>query len=135
MKTLRDHMPKREFRRFVIVGALGFCVDGGLLTILMKYGYDVIPARCCSFFVAVSVTWLLNRIWTFDTGKLVSIRREYIYYFGTQVMGAAINLSIFFALIGIYPLLRDTPLIPLAFGAAVSLGFNYLVSKVFVFRG
>jgi putative flippase GtrA len=131
---MRDYIPKRAFRRFVVVGGLGFCVDGGLLTILMVYGWDVIPARCCSFFLAVSATWILNRFWTFDSVKRISFLMEYAYYFGTQVLGAAINLSIFFVLIWTYPLLRDTPLIPLAFGATVSLGFNYFVSKLFVFK-
>lgn len=134
MIILRKYLLAREFRRFVVVGGLGFCVDGGLLTLLMKDGWDVIPARCCSFLFAVSATWLLNRLWTFSSGKLISIRREYTYYFGTQVLGAVINLSIFFVLIELYPTLRDTPLIPLAFGATVSLAFNYVVSKRIVFK-
>lgn len=131
---LREYLLGREFRRFVVVGGLGFCVDGGLLTILMWYGWDVIPARCCSFLFAVSTTWLLNRLWTFSSGALVSIRREYAYYFGTQMLGAVINLTIFFILIELYPVFRDTPLIPLAFGATVSLAFNYVVSKRIVFK-
>lgn len=131
---MREYIPKRAFLRFVVVGGLGFCVDGGLLTILMAYSWEVIPARCFSFFLAVSATWILNRFWTFDSVKRKSIRMEYAYYFGTQILGAAINLSIFFVLIGAYPVLRDTPLIPLAFGATVSIGFNYFVSKLFVFN-
>lgn len=131
---VRGYLPRRDFRRFVVVGGLGFCVDGGLLTILMRYGWDIIPARSCSFLLAVSVTWLFNRLWTFDSGKRISMRRQYVYYFGTQVSGAIINLSIFFMLINIYPALRYTPLIPLAVGAAVSLVFNYMVSKTIVFK-
>jgi putative flippase GtrA len=125
---------RREFLRFVMVGGLGFCIDSGLLTFLMSYGWDVFASRLCSFSVAVSATWLLNRLWTFNSGKLISLRREYAYYLGVQVLGAGINLSIFFILIWAYPVLRNTPLIPLAFGAIVSLASNYLVSKLWIFK-
>jgi putative flippase GtrA len=64
-----------------------------------------------------------------------NIGREYANYFGTQVLGAIINLSIFFGLIGLLPDLREVAIVPLAFGAAVSLLFNYLVSKHYVFAG
>lgn len=134
MIIVREFLFGRELRRFVVVGGIGFCIDGGLLTILMKFDWDVIPARSLTFLLAVSSTWLLNRLWTFNSEKLISIRREYVYYFGTQVLGAIINLSIFFVLIRIYPVFRDTPLIPLAFGAAVSLVFNYIMSKIIIFK-
>jgi putative flippase GtrA len=64
----------------------------------------------------------------------MSIHRELIYYSATQIFGALINLSIFFILIKFHPDFRSTPLIPLAFGAAASLIFNYLVSKNFIFN-
>lgn len=134
MTIVSKYILGREFRCFLVVGGLGFCVDGGLLTILMRYGWDVILARSCSFLLAVSATWLLNRLWTFDSGKLISIRREYAFYFSAQMLGATINLSIFFILIRVYPAFRDIPLIPFAFGAAVSLAFNYIVSKRIVFK-
>jgi putative flippase GtrA len=116
-----------------VAGVIGFCLDGGLLTILLRQGWDVIPSRLLSFSAAVSATWLLNRLWTFARRNVGNIGREYANYFGTQVLGAIINLSIFFALIGLLPDLREVAIVPLAFGAAVSLAFNYLVSKHYVF--
>lgn len=134
MITAQKFLFRHELCRFIVVGGIGFCIDGGLLTILLKFGWDVISARSLSFLLAVSATWLLNRLWTFKFKKIISIHREYVYYFGTQALGAIINLSIFFVLIKIYPLFRDAPLIPLAFGAAVSLVFNYTASKITVFK-
>jgi hypothetical protein len=32
-----------ESRRFGLVGGFGFCVDDGLLTTVMKHGWDVMP--------------------------------------------------------------------------------------------
>ena len=124
----------RELHRFVVVGGIGFCIDGGLLTILMKFDWGVIPARSLSFLLAVCATWLLNRLGTFKFKKSMSTHMEYVCYFGIQVLGALINFSIFFVLIKIYPLFRDTPLIPLAFGAVVSLAFNYTALKITIFK-
>lgn len=129
-----QYLTERQFHRFMVVGGFGFCVDGGLLTLLMQNDWSIISARSCSFSFAVSTTWLLNRLWTFDSGKRISARKEYSYYFITQILGALINLSIFFSLINLYPALRNIPLLPLAFGATVSMAFNYLVSKKIVFK-
>ncbi|WP_158603842.1 GtrA family protein [Acidovorax sp. 94] len=134
MNLLRKYLITRDFSRFVVVGGLGFCIDAGLLTILIEDNLDVMLARSCSFFVAVSATWMLNRLWTFNSGGFLSIRREYAYYFSVQILGAAINLSIFFILIDFCPEFLDIPLIPLAFGAIASLMFNYVVSKKIVFK-
>lgn len=125
----------RRFLRFLLVGGVGFCVDGGLLTVLMQSRWEIISARSLSFLSAVTCTWLLNRFWTFELDRRIGVRREYGAYIATQVVGALINLTVFFALIEIHPLLQNTPLIPLAFGAVVSLAFNYTVSKRYVFKG
>lgn len=128
-------LQKQELTKFVFVGGVGFCIDGGLLTLLMKLDWGVLPARSLSFMSAVTCTWLLNRNWTFDREEPVGVRKEYASYIATQIAGAGINLLVFFLLIGLYPAWRNTPLIPLAVGAAVSLIFNYTVSKKYVFKG
>lgn len=120
--------------RFALVGGIGFCVDGGLLTLLMYAGWEIIPARSVSFLSAATSTWLLNRIWTFELVRKTRIRTEYVSYIASQIFGAALNLAVFFALVSLDPGLRNTPLIPLAFGAVVSLTFNYVASKRFVFK-
>ena len=125
----------QQFFRFLSVGAMGFVVDGVLLTALMQSGWKILPARLVSFISAVTLTWLLNRLWTFRLNKNVEVRREYASYIATQIIGALINFSIFFALIEFHPSLKDIPLIPLAFGAVVSLVSNYIISKIYVFKG
>lgn len=124
-----------EFFRFLFVGGVGFCIDGGLLTLLMQSEWEVFPARAVSFMSAVTCTWLFNRFWTFGSNGRLPIRKEYAAYMTTQVVGAIINLSVFFVLIYARPAYLDMPFIPLAFGAGVSLIFNYMVSKNYVFKG
>ncbi len=123
-----------ELFRFALVGAVGFCIDGGLLSAFIIMGWDIIPGRFASFFFAVSITWILNRIWTFRFRKKISTQKEYLHYLGIQLFGALINLSIFLLLVKFFPLFIKTPLVPLAFGAAASLFFNYMLSKATIFR-
>ena len=129
-----DRSVKFKFVRFAMVGGLGFCVDGGLMTLLMVSGLEVLWARCISFSSAVTVTLLFNRLWTFESARHTGKKKEYLTYFFTQVVGAGINLSLFFILLDKHPLFRSIPLIPLAAGAGLSLMFTFLVSRKIVFR-
>jgi putative flippase GtrA len=127
-------LSSRRFWRFAVVGGIGFCVDGGLLALLLKNDCGIVSSRMGSFLAAVTATWMLNRIWTFSPGNEVSKRREYLYYLVTQSGGALINLAIFFSLIAVYPHMREFPLVPFSIGSVVALTFNYLVSKKYVFN-
>ena len=130
-------MSKSIFRRlpgFVLVGAIGFLIDAGILTVLMT-GADFghYSARAISFTVAVTATWYLNRRWVFERGAVGMSGREYSSYLLVQVIGAVINLSVFVAVIKFVPKLAQIPVIPLALGAAVALLFNFTASSRLVF--
>jgi putative flippase GtrA len=125
----------RQFFRFLLVGGVGFCIDGGLLTLLIQSEWNILSARLVSFVSAVTCTWVANRFWTFQLSRYSSLSRGYLVYIAVQVIGALINLTIFFTLIEMHPSLQNFPLAPLAFGAAASLVFNYIASKKCVFKG
>ncbi len=122
-----------EIVRFIVVGTVGFLVDAGLLTLAMRSGWTIFPARLLSFALAVTCTWFLNRTWTFARAQTRSASREYSYYLLTQVVGAAINLTVFFVLVAKVTWLIEWPVIPLAIGAGVSLCFTFIMSKRLVF--
>lgn len=126
---------RREFARFAVVGSVGFCVDGGLFTLLTQSGWELLSSRLLSFVSAVTVTWFFNRYWTFAIDVHRGLRKEYAGYIATQTAGAVVNLSVFFVVIELYPSLQRIPLLPLAFGALVSMVFNYIVSKKYIFKG
>ncbi len=124
-----------ELPRFLAIGAIGFVVDGGLLMALTgAAGLPVIGARLASFAVAVTVTWLLNRVYTFR--HCASRRRlaEWRRYVAVNSVGAAINLGIFSALVLRFPWFEATPLAAFAVASAVALAFNFLGSRMFAFR-
>ena len=124
----------RLLPRFVLVGAIGFLVDAGILTALVNgLGAGHYAARAVSFTAAVTATWTMNRRWVFETIATRKRSREYTSYLIVQAIGAVINLSVFVTTIELVPELAEAPVVPLAIGAAVALLFNFSASRRFVF--
>lgn len=125
----------RQAGSFVIVGGIGFVVDGGILTFLNSiYGLDLLQSRIVSFSVAVTVTWFLNRQQTFADRKDRRAAREWGRYAIVNSVGALLNIVIFFWLVHRYISLAGMPLVPLAFAASFALIFNFFASKHIAFR-
>jgi len=133
LRTAMSRLGEAPFLRFACVGAIGFVVDAGILTFLMRLGWQPLPARLLSFPAAVATTWLLNKAWTFSSTPQRSRRGGYVRYSGIQLVGALINLGIFTLLITVFPASRAAPWAPLAVAALVALTFNYLATRHLVF--
>jgi len=128
-------MVSRQFISFGFIGTIGFLVDGGILTLLNSLaGMGLVASRLCSFCVAVTVTWLLNRHLTFNDLKNERMLHEWTRYAALNGLGALLNLAIFIWLIFHFEMFAAFPLVPLAIASAIALGFNFTVSKYFVFQ-
>lgn len=132
-RTSLRRLGASRFLRFACVGAVGFVVDAGILTMLMQLGWQPVLARLVSFPAAVATTWLLNKAWTF-AADAASAGGGYMRYSGIQIIGALINLGIFTLLISAFPAFRAVPWLPLAAAALVALVFNYLATRHLVFN-
>lgn len=104
------------------------------MILLMNNGFDVVPSRLMSFLTAVTATWWFNRTWTFPQAKRFDGRQEYAFYLLTQLVGAAVNLGVFFLFLRFFPVGRQHPLVPLAVGAVPALALNFGASRYLVFR-
>jgi putative flippase GtrA len=64
--ALRRRGNWEQLVKFCVVGAIGYVVNLAVYTLLLK-GADLhyIPAAICSFLVAVTNNYTLNRLWTF----------------------------------------------------------------------
>ena len=121
--------------RFAVVGAIGFLVDGGILTLLHSlFDFSLLHARLVSFSAAVSVTWYLNRQHTFFESKDVQAVHEWSRYAVVNGIGAGLNLGIFLWLVHRFNVLASWPIVPLAMAASVALIFNFFASRHFAFR-
>jgi putative flippase GtrA len=119
--------------RFGMVGVVGYLVDTGTLVLLVQYGsMTPLLARCCSFVVAASVTFVLNQRFTFRTGELSAQR--WSLYLITTAAGAAINIGVYHAWLTFTDIGVANLVIGTAIGSIVAMGVNYAVSSTLVFR-
>ena len=124
-----------ELVLFAKIGAIGFVIDGGVLMILYHhFQFDHYESRAVSFSLAVGVTWVLNRIYTFRKYANENKLKEYFSYFIVQMIGAFVNLFIYVLLINASMLMANYPIIPLSVGAGVALIFNYIAVRSWVFK-
>ena len=123
-----------QFGKFVAVGGAGFVVDATLLSLLSSSGVDPWLGRLVSFPVAVTVTWLLHRKWTFkNTAANAERSQEYARYWAVQAVGCLINLLFYYSLLLIWPILTGWPAVALAAGSAAAMLFNFTASRRYVF--
>ena len=136
MKRFSPTTPRDSVLCFIVIGGIGFCVDGGLLTLLAQlYQLDVYLARVLSFSVATLVTWRLNRVFVFADAVGPETRKsaEYGRYLIVQTGAAMANLLAFSALIAIYSPIKAMPIVPLFFGAIFGMVFNFSGARYWVF--
>jgi putative flippase GtrA len=130
-RFLPDGVPE-----FIVVGGIGFIVDATILSTLI-HGLDIGPyiARLFSFSGAVTVTWLLNRVWTFSRSMTEHKGSEYSRYIAVQTCGALLNLAIYAVCIRLSPVMEAFPVLALAVGSITAATFNFLGARHFVFTG
>lgn len=142
MISIEDALPPQrsrpvgyQFLCFCTVGAVGFVVDAGLLVTLLWTGwFNPINARFLSFSCAVTVTFLLNRHWSFKENVLSSIWPTFAAYLGVQGIGFLCNLSIYTLLYLLLPAPANRPFNCLVTASAISMVVNYLGVRILVFR-
>lgn len=117
--------------RFLLVGAVGFLVDAGVLLALVGLGIGPLPARIVAIAVALSVTWLLNRSLTFGpSGR--SVVAEGGRYGGVGVATSLVSFGVYSLLVIALPWLP--PVLALAAGSAAAMILSYLGYSRLVFR-
>lgn len=135
--TIADRGRSGRFRgevaRFLLVGAVGFVVDGAVLLALVEVGgTSRLWARIPSFLVAVTVTWFLHRNFTFAwaaaTRPSISEWRRFVF---ANALGNGVNLSIYTILVTLFDL---GALAALAIASVVAAAVNYAMSTRWVFR-
>lgn len=125
-----------RFLRFCVVGTLGFVVDAGLLAALADgLGMDPYLARVFSFLAAATVTWWLNRHYTFEARRAPS-RAEWARYLLLMLLGAAINYGAYALAITFWDVARARLWIGVAIGSVAGLAVNFATSRaLFASRG
>lgn len=124
-----------EFGSFAAVGVVGFIVDAVIFLVLTSAA-GLAPgwARMASATSAITVTWALNRNYTFAQRRSVDARKEYVRYLMAQAAGFTLNLGVFALALISSAFVRSQPFVALILGAGTALAFNYITARSFAFR-
>ena len=129
-----DPTTRGQILRFLLVGSCGFASDIIVFKLLEYLGGGLIYSRLGSASVAVTVTWLMNRSYTFRTAGQLKPGLEYLRYVCVQSAGLVINLGTYFLLVLYYDYFAERPLLALWAGGSLAIITNFLGSKLWAFR-
>lgn len=123
----------KQFLRFAIVGALGFVTDFTMLYIAVTWlGLGTVVGRIVSFLIAATVTWKVNRHFTFARQGAGSVR-EWLRYLLLTGVGGGINVAVYQTWLWLTDHRTVNLFLGVAAGSAVAMLFNFVISKRAVF--
>lgn len=119
--------------RFGLVGTVGFVADSLVLKGLQLLGVNLYLGQIIAYLAAATVTWIMNRRFTFRATKRSSLG-EWLRYLGANALGGVLNYAAFAVCIGVSVLFREHPYLAVALGSLLGMVVNYTLSLLFVFR-
>jgi putative flippase GtrA len=125
----------QEFLRFGVVGTIGFVVDTAVLYGALALGAGLYGGRALSYVSAASVTWLLNRLWTFrGRGGGQTAQRQWALFVVVNLGGFVLNYGTYALLVAFVPLVAAHPVLGVAAGSLAGMFSNFVLSRQLVFR-
>ena len=113
--------------KFGVVGIVGFITNAGIV-VYFSSNIGPIYSQMIAFPVAVFITWLLNRNYTFGISRY-SWRQEFYRYLLGNLLGWAINNGTYFFLILNVSFVYQNPLIAVAAGSLSGMILNFIFSR------
>ncbi|MDQ0316188.1 GtrA family protein [Amorphus orientalis] len=125
----------RRIFRFLVTGGAGFIADAGVLWLMMTFTpAGPILARCVSFPAALTVTWILNRSWSFGDRERPHLSAELIGYVTIQVIGFLVNSGIYVVLVLGWLGFSLPALVALFFGSGTSAFVTFALLNMRLYR-
>ena len=121
-----------EFTRFGLVGLVGFFVDTGVVYAL-RHNFGLYGAALISYVAAASVTWILNRNWTFKGRGSGQIHRQWALFLVANLGGFVLNRGVYALLVTFVALCARQPVIAITAGVLVAMTSNFMLSRNLVF--
>jgi dolichol-phosphate mannosyltransferase len=124
-----------EIVQFGAVGLSGVIVDLAVfLALTHGIGIHHQSARAVSFLVAASTNWFLNRWFTFVGGSNKHAGKQWAAFLLTATLGFIVNWGSYKILTDQVPYMAEHYLVAFWIGIFLGAGFNYTLSRLFVFR-
>ena len=84
--------------------------------------------------MAASVTWAINRAWTFRGQGEGSAFAQWLRFLAGNSLGFALNRGTYVVLVSTVGVIADNPVIATAAGAIAGMFVNFHISRKMVFR-
>lgn len=126
-----------EFIKFCLVGFSGLFVDMGVVIAAKTFfGLDTRLCAVFGFTFAVTSNYILNRIWTFESGRSAPIGKSYITFVAVCCTGLFARLGVMHLLIVFADLDKGYRyIINNLIGISIGTAVNFFGSKYFAFTG
>jgi len=116
--------------RFGVIGLIGFFVDAAVLMFMTRIVHtDALTGRAVSAPVAIVLTFLGHRHWSFVDLNRPSLTSSFASYVSTQGAGFLCNFAVYCV-----ALLLMSPIFALAAGSAVAMFVNYIGARFWAFN-
>jgi putative flippase GtrA len=118
-----------QLAKFCAVGAVGYAVNLAVYSALIHAGLHYLVAATCSFLVAVTSNYSLNRIWTFRDRR-AGVAAQGMRFFTISVASLAANLLVLHLLVT----LGAGKLVGQAIAIVLVTPLNFVGNKLWSFR-
>ena len=122
-----------QFLRFGVVGIAGFLMDSAVLMGMLALGAGPYAGRVASYLAAASLTFALNRAWTFRSAARAPVARQWGRFVTLNLLGFVANYGTYAAALAASPLVAAHPVLGVAAGSIAGMFINFIVSRRFVF--
>jgi putative flippase GtrA len=122
-----------QFLMFGTVGTIGFLVDTGTVYAL-RHSLGLYGAGMAAYFVAATVAWLLNRLWTFRGLGSGPVHRQWARFLVVNLGGLVLNRGTYALLVTFVPIAAQQPVYATAAGAIAGMFVNFTLNRTMVFR-
>jgi len=125
----------RQLCKFAVVGCLNTFIDWVVyFTVIKIFPVDSIffytVVKGFSYFCGIVNSFFLNRYWTFKTSPEDNEKYRFLKFTVVNALGLGINSTSLYVLLHYY----DSKIVTLFLATAISFGFNFILSKLWVFR-
>jgi putative flippase GtrA len=122
-----------QFLKFGTVGTIGFLFDTATVY-AFRQALGLYGAGMVAYLVAATVTWLLNRLWTFRGRSSGSVHRQWARFLMVNLLGFVLNRGTYALMVTFIALCAAQPVYAVAAGALAGMFLNFYLSRTMVFR-
>ncbi len=122
-----------QFLMFGTVGVAGFLVDTATVYALRRW-LGLYGAGMAAYLVAATVTWLLNRLWTFRGLGSGPVHHQWARFLTANLSGFVLNRGTYALLVTFVSVCAEQPVYAVAAGAIAGMFVNFGLSRAIVFR-